>query len=399
MIDSATVSINAIHTFKLPRNDIDPQNTSTNGTAFFIESDVPIAAYQFQPLDNTVPPYSNDASLLLPVHSFDKDYVAVTSYATAMNVAGPNDNVPSNMGSFISVVATEDSTTVDVFPTDDVAGGQMEGVVIDRGQVFTVIGDGHTEGGKGNLSGSRVSADKPVAAFSGNVAAHEPLGAGGCCLDHIEHQLLPMSAWSDEYVAAPPPRYDGQVDESSVYRIVGAFDGTQLTYDPARPVDAPEVIDADEMVEFTTKDAFTITGSDPFSVTQFLQSNGTLGYGGARPGDPAMWVVPPVAQYQAKYVFLSPQGYEKNFVTIITEAGTEVALDGVTVTGQFYVNGSIEGRDYLHIHMPVEPGSHLIEAEDLVGISVFGYDDDVSYAYPGGSGIKYIYEPPAPPEG
>jgi len=398
LIDSATVGVEEIHTFNLPRNDIDAQTSSTNGTAFFIESDVPIAAYQFQPLDNLPPPYSNDASLLFPQHSFAADYMAVTSYATSMNVQG-GPSYPVNIGTFVSVVATEDGTTVDTYPTAPTAGGPTADVTIDRGEVFTIIGDGNTEEGKGNLSGTRVHADKPVAVFSGNVGAHEPLEVAGCCLDHIEHQLLPMSAWSNVYIAPPPPRYDGKVDESSVFRFIGAFDGTTLEYSPEAPAGAPATIDANETVAFTTKQPFVVSGSEPFAVTQFLLSNGSLGYNGPVPGDPAMWVVPPVDQHQAKYVFLSPEGYDDNFVTIVGKAGISIELDGEQVTGQFHMTGEVDGAPYTHIHVPVEPGSHLIEAQELVGIAVFGYGVDVSYAYPGGSGIKYIYEPPPPPQG
>jgi hypothetical protein len=398
LIDTATVGSDEIHTFNLPRNDIDAETSSTNGTAFFIESDVPIAAYQFQPLDNLPPPYSNDASLLFPQHSFAQDYVAVTSYATGMTIQG-GPTYPVNMGTFVSVVATEDGTTVDTYPTAPIAGGPEAGVTIDRGQVFTILGDGEGGSGIANLSGTRVAADKPVAVFSGNVAAHEPLEVAGCCLDHVEHQMLPMSAWSDAYVVAPPPRYDGKVDESFVVRMIGAFAGTTLEYGPALPAGAPTTIDDNEMVEFTTTQPFVVTGSEPFAVTQFLQSNGTLGYGGAVPGDPAMWVTPPVDQFQAKYVFLSPEGYEDNFLTIVGKAGISIELDGQQVTGQFHMTGELDGTSYVHIHLPIDPGSHLVEAEELVGISVFGYGVDVSYAYPGGSGIKYIYEPPPPPQG
>src|SRR5690606_7176359 len=86
IVDMAVVAVGQMHTFQLPRNDIDAQTSTTSGTAFLVESDVPIVAYQFQPLDNLPPPYSNDASLLFPTPTFGTEYVATTSYATAMTV-------------------------------------------------------------------------------------------------------------------------------------------------------------------------------------------------------------------------------------------------------------------------------------------------------------------------
>src|SRR5690606_16878347 len=102
---------------------------------------------------------------------------------------------------------------------------------------------------------------------------------------------------------------DGKTDERSVYRLIGAFDGTNLEYQPAPPAGAPTTIDAGEVAEFIAEGPFVITGDQPFSLVEFLFSNGSLGYG-AVPGDPAMWVVPPVEQFEKSYVFLAPQGYD-----------------------------------------------------------------------------------------
>ncbi len=399
VVGEATVDVGQMHTFALPRNDIDAQISSTDGSAFLIESDVPIVAYQFQPLDNLPPPYSNDASLLFPIHTFGSQYTATTSYATGMTVQGGPTH-PVNIGSFVTVVAIEDDTVVDLYPTAPLAGSPAtSGVVLRRGQVLNVIGDGETVDGKGNLSGTRVSATKPVAVFSGNVGAHEPLDVSGCCLDHIEHQMLPMEAWSDTYLAVPPPRYDGKVDEWAVYRIVGAFDGTTLTYTPSAPSGAPTTIDAGEVAEFETTGPYVVSGSHPFSLVEFLFSNQSLGHGGAVPGDPAMWVVPPVDQFQKSYVFLAPEGYDASFVTVVGRAGQQLMLDGEPITGQFVMTGSLGGKAYAHIHVPIAPGPHVVEADDPIGIAVFGYGTDVSYAYPGGSGIRKLYTPPPPPEG
>jgi hypothetical protein len=152
LVDSADVSFDEIHVFDLPQTDIDPTTTTTDGRAFEITSDVPIAAYQFQPLDNDPPPYSNDASLLFPVHALDKDYVAVTGYSSGMNLQNSADpNVPTNIGAFVSVVAIEDDTVVDSWPTAPLTSGPDKGVTLARGQVFTIVADGAGVEGTANL--------------------------------------------------------------------------------------------------------------------------------------------------------------------------------------------------------------------------------------------------------
>ncbi len=402
-VDSAQVPIGQIHEFRLPVQNQAPRANTYDGVAYRIESDVPITAYQFNPLDNTVQVFSNDASLLFPTHVLDTDYTAVTGDAillgTDLEPAGDNS------GAFVSVVATQDGTTVDLYEAWGLYPGPSKGVVLDRGQVFTAVSLGPKTypglTGDGSLSGSRVVADKPVAVFSGNVATIEP-NPGQCCADHLEHQMLPMVAWGTAYAAAPPPSPQGTSDNPAGYRITGAYDGTPLTYSPAPPPGAPTSIDAYETVRFQTNLPFTVSTSDPnkpFAVTQFLLSNQAIAPSG-QPGDPAMIALPAAQQYETDYIFLVPAGYTVNYVTAIRPVGAEVMLDGVSVAaGNWKPLGVIGGVGYEYLHMQVDTGSHSITADEPTGIVSVGYSVDVSYGYPGGAGLKVISEVPPPPAG
>ncbi len=403
-IDSVSVPTGEIHEFKLAAQNQAPRANTYDGVAYRIESDVPITAYQFQPLDNTVQVFSNDASLLFPTHVLGTDYTAITGDAILLGT----DQEPEgdNSGAYVSVVATEDDTIVDLYPTWALYPGADKDVVLDRGQVFTAVSLGPMTypgiPGDGNLSGSRIAADKPVAVFSGNVATIEP-NPGSCCADHLEHQMLPLVAWGHEYVAAPPPGPNGSaVDNPSGYRITGAFDGTTLTYSPSTPAGAPTTIGAYQTVKFQTTQAFTVTSSDPakpFAVTQFLMSNQAIAPLG-QPGDPAMIALPAAAQFETNYIFLVPNGYTVNYVTAMRHAGTDVTLDGVSVAaGLWKPLGDVGGFEWEYIHMEVPTGSHAISSEEPSGIVSVGYSTDVSYGYPGGSGVKTISEPPPPPAG
>jgi len=392
-----SVPVDDIVTFKLPSQNIQPGATTSNGTAYRIESNVPITAYQFNPLDNTTPVYSNDASLLFPVHVLSKDYTAITGAATLVGVDAfsASDN---NTGGFVAVVANEDNTTVTLYPTKTLYPGPYQNVVLNKGQVLTAIGSGKRA--EGNLSGTRVQADKPVAVFSGSVATSEPTGTSKCCADHVEHQMLPLEAWGSKYTVAPAAAAKGGGDHSTVLRISAAFDNTQLEYSPQAPDGAPTVLDAYQTVEFITDQPFTVSSGDPdkpFSVTQFLLSNqvfSSLSY----PGDPSMIVLPAEDQFQKEYIFLVPQGYQRNWVTIIIPAGAEVILDGAQVAETFSPLGTVDGTDYGYAHVRLQPGHHRIESEKEIAITVAGYSDDVSFGYPGGSGVEVIVVPPPVPE-
>src|SRR5690606_20136010 len=130
----------------------------------------------------------------------------------------------------------------------------------------------------GSLSGTRIIADKPVAVFSGNIGAGVPAGATECCLDHVEHQLLPTVAWGTRYVAAPPPDPSStSSDDPVVVRLVGAYDDTPLVYPAGKPAGAPDTIHAHQDIEFSTTAPIIVESSDedkPFSLTQYLYNSG-----------------------------------------------------------------------------------------------------------------------------
>ncbi|MEM6295911.1 MAG: IgGFc-binding protein [Myxococcota bacterium] len=402
MVETTSVPPGQIHEFRLPALNQEPRANTYGGQSYRVESDVPITAYQFNPLDNTVQVFSNDASLLFPTPVLDTDYTAITGNALWLSTdAEPNGD---NAGAFVSVVATEDATTVDLFATWGLYAGDTQGVTLNRGEVFTAVSViPGANMGDGSLSGSRVVADKPVAVFAGNVATLEP-NPGQCCADHLEQQMLPLVAWGDSYLAAPPPSptVPGEIVPAA-YRITGSFDGTTLTYSPAPPPGAPTTINAGETVRFETNLPFTVTSGDPeqsFALTQFLLSSQALGGAFSSQGDPAMISLPAAAQYQEDYIFLVPDGYASNYVTVVRQQGASVERDGVSVDAAGWMPlGVLDGVGYEYVHLAVETGSHRVVSDQPCGIVSVGYDQDVSYGYPGGSGLEVISTPPPPPVG
>lgn len=391
---AASVPPEQTHTFGLPPASIDPNFGSTDGQAFRILSDTPIVAYQFNPLDNTTPVYSNDASLLLPTHALGDDYVAVTGSAILLAMS-ETDDMPRNAGAFVSVVATQPGTTVNIDPSAPVVGALDQDVVLDTGEVWTIVSRS-TIDDTGNLSGTHVRASAPVAVFAGNVATIEPLEAGECCADHLEHQLSPRTAWSSRYAIAPPPSVNGAGDDPALYRITGTRDGTRLQYCPARPKGAPTMIDADETATFVTEAAFTVSAIDrenSFRVAQFLLSANVLGDNGR--GDPAMTIVPAALQLEQRFTFVVPAGYADNRVTLVAQGDGDVRLDGTLVAGAaFSLLGVLDGELFRYAQVELGEGQHVVESSGRVGVSVFGYDEAVSFAYPGGAGLRVISIPP-----
>jgi hypothetical protein len=231
------------------------------------------------------------------------------------------------------------------------------------------------------------------------VATVEPIDTATCCADHIEHQMLPFEAWSTSYAIAPPPAALGGNDEA-VYRITAALDGTELQWCPLRPQGAPVVADGLVAYAFQSSKPFTVRSKDPkrpISITQFLESNRTLDEAG-KPGDPAMIAIPAAAQFQYKYVFAVPEGYAYDFVTIVARGAGKIELDGMPIDdGELSDLAVIDGVMHRYVHRAVDAGPHRVESEVAIGITVVGYDEAVSFGFPGGVGLRVIAS--SPPQG
>jgi hypothetical protein len=100
-------------------------------------------------------------------------------------------------------------------------------------------------------------------------------------------------------------------------------------------------------------------------------------------GDPALILWPPVTQWRQRYVFLTPQAYRLNYVTVVVNDQTQLTIDGETIDASVFK--PIGASNYQAARFALEPGVHTLVGSAPVGVAVYGFDDDVSYGYPGGS--------------
>ncbi|MBM4371900.1 MAG: IgGFc-binding protein [Deltaproteobacteria bacterium] len=370
--------------FMLPTgHDIDG-SIHTN-RSFRVESTAPVTMHQFNPL-NGLNVFTNDASLLLPSTAVGQDYLVMS---WPMRTSG------YTIRGFVTIIGTqEDVTHVQVWPSSPVLGGsnvqsmqanppQPYEFYLEQGDVLNLETDG-MEGS--DLTGTRISADQKVNVFGGHECANIPLGVNYC--DHVEQQLYPVTAWGSHYVGdAFYPRNGSQVD---TWRIMSGADNVQVIIAP--PVaTAPATMSRGQWFEFTTGQSFNVTATGPILVGHYLQGSNYPGFGVGCPdkgtgiGDPAFTLVVPVEQFLDEYTFLTPPHYVEDYVNITFKPGTQVMLDGAPVMGNMANLG-----EWAVIQMKVGDGVHTVTAPEPFGLTVYGYDCDVSYAYPGGLKLKTI---------
>ncbi len=162
----AMVNPLSLQTFNLAAFNQDDSGIKLGG-AYRLTSDVPIIAYQFNPVDGSTS-YLSDASMLYPVPTWDR-------FNQVIGWKSINDGF-GVQGTYVTVVAAVDGTMVTITPsTSTLAGpGVPAGqagvpfvIQLDEGDIAEVM----TKTLNVGLTGTRVETpdvDHPVAVFSGN---------------------------------------------------------------------------------------------------------------------------------------------------------------------------------------------------------------------------------------
>lgn len=306
------------------------------GISFRVGSDTPVSAYDILPYGGAhshVP----SAQLLYPTSAWGDNYVVA---------ATPAGTYPTP-GLWGQVLAHEDQTEVQVLPSVDLpAGSTFPAAPAGQTTTFTLSSGEYLQwflpAGSADLSGSVIAANRPVAVFAGAQLLRlqpEPKPGG----DASHKQNVSVGALGFDYVAAPyETRRADLAPEDVLYRMVGAFDGTSLLFDP--PVaGAPATIQQGEVAEFSSQVPFRVTSQDgnhPFAIAQLMNSAYWIGVGETREGATApgwdmmlgdeeiVWLLPP-AQFLRHYVFFTDPTYPTT-----NESGAHAGSDRRRVRGR-----------------------------------------------------------------
>jgi hypothetical protein len=412
------------------------------GTAFHIQANVPVVAYQMLPYGGGTARITG-ATLLLPTSAWDTNYLVADAYRAPPLV--PEDRA----GPTTVIVASQDATNVTVKPIVDIVGGSSVAATSAGTPVTYALNQGEylqfTQ--TDELTGSAVQSDKPVAVFGGATLMDIPVTTVRA--DHGEQMLPPVRALGSEYVAVRY-RNRGSTEETVPWRIVGAVDGTTLTFDPPQS-QAPTSIDAGGLAEFDEPGPFVVSSQDaahPFYLASYMTGgcgedadddsgvaicpgpdDGTLhGF-----GDPEFLNVVPPAQYLPHYTFFTDPTYPETNLVVVrardpqTGAMPDVTLDCAGLLGGWQAVGSSGKYEMTRVDLSTgdfqgvgacNNGVHTIAGSlastpgvvpptPAVGVTVWGWGNEstwptdvgndetnpkftrwVSYGYPAGANFK-----------
>ncbi len=336
--------------------------------------------------------YANDrsgATLVLPVNAMGKDY-----YSINYKQQSPVYNGRSGVSAFC-VIATEDSTTVQITPTATLTGGETANntytITLQKGQVYQGLATADLTGTHIKSVSTGSQSCKKIAVYSGSSWVYITCTPSLSSADNLFQQVYPTAAWGKNYITAP--LYGRGYD---VYRIIYS--------DPTANVQLNGVtIPVSSLVnnfyyEFSSTTPNVITSDKPIQVVQYAvteKSTINCGTNSETVGDPEMIFITPIEQGLDHVTLYSTdkQTIQKSFINVIipTSAASSFLIDGATPPTGFTPVPGNTAYSYNQIAVSF-PATHNISASAPFNAIAYGFGQVESYGYAAGTDLKNLNE-------
>jgi gliding motility-associated-like protein len=317
---------------------------------------------------------SFDASLVLPTHALGEKYIT-QNYTPSNNTIAACS--VSNHSCFL-VIATEDSTIVDITPAKATLCGHSANtpfsVTLNEGECYQVFSATAETGG--DLSGSRVEsrACKKVAVFNGNVLTGIPTGQSNG-YDHIFEQAIPVNFLGRRFV---PTASMGR--QGGFIKITASADNTEVKINGI----VSTTLNAYESHEFyltAANQACFIETSMPSVVHLY---NPTSVFDNSSRGDPSMIWIAPIEQQINEIIFctFSAQNVTSHYVNVVfpTSGASSLRLDNTPVSaGNIQVLAS--NSTYSYARLSITAGTHKLRNDEGFCAFIYGLGNDQGYGY------------------
>ncbi|RYZ21745.1 MAG: PKD domain-containing protein [Chitinophagaceae bacterium] len=352
------------------------------------------------------------ATLCLPVPVLGKEYMA-TSFTQVSNEPGSN--------SYITIVAVDSNTTVEIKPTATTKNGWAAGstqiVTLQKGQVYQVLGFEENSPSGGvytgvDLSGTTVRSIssgtggcKRIAVFSGSGKIRIPQsGCGNNSSDNLYQQLYPISTWGKKYLTVPSKN-----NPFNYYRIYRSVPSANVTINGVAIPSASFVNNFYTVPVASTPNR--IESDQPISVAQYFTTQGCNGNPTNRPYDPDMILLNPVEQNINKVTLVSSNlaaapstgfPHQHHIHVIIPNTGTAISsfrFDGNPVPASIW---AVHPRDpaFSYAYMAdisgggntIAQGYHTLASDSGFLALAYGYANAESYGYSAGANVKDLYQ-------
>ncbi len=296
--------------------------------------------------------HTTDATNVLPVTNYGKVYRHMTYSATG------NDGY--------TLIAAENDTHI--------TENKTSVAVLQKGEVYSKYVSG------GDMTGTLITSDKPIAYFTTASCVNVPNGTGAC--DCLFQQQVPVHSWGNKFLVPLTKRGKERI------RVVASQDGTTITQTGATIISHPGTgslsLNAGQFVELEAalSDGGCYLQSDkPIAVASFLMG---LDYPDLyKKGDPAMAWVPPIEQTVmnvaiAPFIEKGTSVLEEHHALIVTPTATKNATtmrigNGApkALSGGTWTDNVPSGFSFYSMPLTHETATYYFE--NAAGLSVMGY--------------------------
>ncbi|TAL67607.1 MAG: T9SS type A sorting domain-containing protein [Bacteroidetes bacterium] len=372
-----------------------PEEQVYNGAGIHVTSKDPIVVYGLARGFG-----SSDAYMALPTMTWGREYI-IASWIDVAN------NTDLFLPGYISVIAAYDNTKV-YFTLGGNSGtktsggllpGQSEQFTMYKGDVLVIPSLGRYS----DLSGSRVTSNKPIGVISGHRCATVPESVHPWC-DYLAEMEMPTELWGKEFHIGPIVKRK----KNPVIKIIPKEPGTKIYKNGIEITSIKYAggLENDGWLRMRTDNGSPkvvfISSDKPVSVTLFNQSRteDTINI------DPFSIIQIPLEQYQKEIFFTTPSTknsleFPTNLVSIIYESIDGNTPDDMEIGKE--VNGSFEwtkirvtspttgdpfgtasnGKKYFFKSYSLSNiGTYKIRANTPIMVYSYGYSNEASYGYP-----------------
>ena len=242
--------------------------------------------------------------------------------------------------------------------------------------------------GQGDLTGSYITSNKPVALYSGSLSTTIPANATNAW-DHLYEQIPPLQAWGRKFISVPL-----KTRGHDYFRVLASEDNTAVRIGITT---LTPLLNKGEYREFILSEPNLIESDKPILLAQYSASNSDDIPPGVTDwdGDPFMVIVSPVNQTRENVAFVaydSPEITSKFFINIIIkdDAIGKIKLDNTIVN---FV--SLSGSGYSYAQVNIVKGNHYIEStESGKGFIayVYGFGGVEAYGYGVGFNLDIVLD-------
>ena len=353
---------------------------------------------------------SNDAYLALPIISRP----AGSSYEyIAASIFGDQGTAAQDKDSVALIIGTENDTEIIIEPSTTIINAlspigrfiaiapiQFRTVTIQRFQTFYLQVRG------GDISGTRIIANKPISVFSGHECADVPEQSAPC--DMVIEQIAPIDTWGTEAVTVPL-----RTRSADIIKVFASQDSTTVNVASTDitsgiVTSSSFTLARNGFMELVTNDFTLIQSNNSIKVYQFSRSYTT---DNVIISDPFMLSVPPCEQYRNSYA-VATAPFDPSIEGTVTGRVAYVNYTNIAVPAEYFNasmitinNNPINASNFSVIRradnsiwgygaqLLLDEGAQIIRHQDpnaALLVTLYGFSHQQSWGCTGGTGLAPV---------